>query len=192
MKKIIKKNPQRQINQEDLVKIRKFFHKKMNLGICPVMGIPFDEKDMVVDHVHPSNAKNLSREFESGLIRGVINRHANSMEGKITNSYIRYGLHKSGVSLHTFLRNLADFIENPPMTNLQYLHPREKSKTKQLSVNSVKKLNRLNQRLNPGAKIIEYPKSQKMTKKLEGLYNELCLIPEFRKNNIKKKRKKKK
>jgi len=178
----------KQINQKDLKKIRKHFHRKQRC-ICPILKMKFNAEDMVCDHAHSSNAKNLGKSEESGLIRGIIHRQANTMEGKITNSFIRCGLHKFDITLPDFLRSLADFIENPPMTYLEYVHPSEKAKPKKLKKNSVKKLLKLFRIKYPNKIYPKYAiykerkkgKGMKLGKQLERLFAEFNLKPEFRK-----------
>ncbi|MCP4374042.1 MAG: hypothetical protein GY797_38945 [Deltaproteobacteria bacterium] len=197
MKKLpIKKKTQRKIKPEELKKIRKFFHKKLNKGICPVLKMRFDVAEMVVDHAHTANSKNLRKPEEAGLIRGVIHRQANTMEGKITNSFIRCGLHKFDITLPEFLRQLADFIDDPPMIRLNYLHPTEKkAKSKNLKKNSIKKLRKMFHDRYPNRKIPEVlifkrkktkrgkmkDREKKLTAGLEKLYKEFRLTPEFKK-----------
>jgi len=176
----------KQLKQKDLKKIRAFFHKKQN-GICPILKMKFPVEDMVVDHQHANNAKNLGKPNEIGLIRGVIHRASNSIEGKIANSYIRVGLHKFNISLPEFLRNLADFIENPPLTHLQYLHPSEAPKPKRLKKTSVKKLMKLFQvnysnRKIPSCFIYnaqDEKNGKKLSKTLKKFYEEFKLKPSF-------------
>lgn len=193
MKKIPTRQP-RQIKQEELAKIRKFFHRKQH-NICPILKMKFKEEDMVCDHAHSANARNLGRSFEAGLLRGVINRQANTMDGKITNAYIRCGLHKTDVTLPDFLRGLADFIEFPPMIKLKYIHPGEKAKAPILKKNPVKKVRQLYIARYPNKKIPEvliYKKKKdkrgklkevgkKLTVGLERLFIEFNITPEFKK-----------
>jgi len=197
LKKIpIKKKEPKKIKADDLKKIRRFFHKKMNKGVCPVLKMSFSEAEMVVDHAHTANSNNLGKQKEAGLIRGVIHRQANTMEGKITNSFIRCGLHKFDITLPDFLRQLADFIEEPPMTHLNYLHPSEnKAKGKNLKKNSIKKLVKLFREKYPNRKIPEVliykqkktkrgkmkDREKKLTAGLERLYKEFKLKPDFKK-----------
>jgi hypothetical protein len=176
----------KQINQKDLKKIRKFFHKKQN-KTCPVLKMKFKTEDMVCDHAHSANAKNLNKPEEAGLIRGVIHRQANTVEGKVTNSYIRCGLHKFDITLPEFLRNLADFIENPPLIHLKYNHPSEKPKEKRLKKTSITKLEKLFVKNYPNRKIpscFEYKgkdakKGKKMTKTLKRFYEEFDVEPSY-------------
>ena len=167
----------KQIKQDELIKIRRYFHKRQN-GICPVLKMNYHFDEMVVDHAHKSNAKNLGTN-EGTLIRGVIHRQANTMEGKITNSFIRCGLHKFDITLPEFLRNLADFIENPPLVHKKYIHPSEAPKVPKLKKNSFKKIQKLYKAEYPNRKSLEYPKSQKLTKLLKDIYETYNIEPEF-------------
>jgi len=150
---------------------------------------------MVVDHAHSSNARNLGKPEEAGLIRGIIHRGANAVEGKITNSFIRTGLHKFDITLPEFLRSLADFIEDPPMTKLNYVHPSEKKKPKNLKKTSINKLVKEFKKKYPGKKLPEVliykqkktkkgkikDKDKRLTTGLERLFSEFKIKPEFKK-----------
>ncbi len=185
----------RQIQKEEVKKIRKFFHKKMNKGVCPVLKMSYQHEEMVVDHAHTANANNLGKKEEAGLIRGVIHRQANTMEGKITNFFIRCGLHKMSITLPNFLRNLADFIEEPPMIYLKYIHPSEKGKSKNLKKTSINKLKKMYRNRYPNRKIPSVliyktkktklgnikDREKKLTVGLERLFNEFKIVPEFKK-----------
>lgn len=189
-----KKRKKKQIEGKDLKKIRKFFHKKQN-HICPVLKMKYKTAEMVVDHVHSDNAKNLNRPEEAGLIRGVIHRQANTMEGKITNSFIRCGLHKFDITLQEFLRNLADFIEESTMTKLNYVHPSEKPKVKNLKKSSINKVVKAFKEKYPNKKlpaVLIYKqkktkkgklkdKEKKLTAGLERMFSEFKIEPDFKK-----------
>lgn len=165
----------------------------MNKGICPVLDLPFDHSDMTVDHAHTRNAINLGKKEEAGLIRGIINKHANALEGKITNAFIRYGLHKQNVDLPDVLRKLADYIENPPLVHLKYIHPSEKPKDLILKKNSIKKVIKAWEKKYPNRKLPDIllykqfkkgkkkgeDRPKKLTSGLEKLYNEFEITPEF-------------
>jgi hypothetical protein len=73
---------------------------------CPILGIKTG--DWVLDHDH-----------QTGLVRGVISRQANSLLGKIENFFLkRCGGQKE--KLPRALRRIADYLDQPPMP---YLHP---------------------------------------------------------------------
>ncbi len=197
MKKISIRQPRqprqpRQIKQEELIKIRKFFHKKQN-GICPILKLRFNVSKMCVDHAHTANSNNLGRPEEAGLIRGVIHRQANTMEGKITNSFIRCGLHKFDITMPDFLRHLADFIEKPTMTHLGYIHPNEVPKGKYLGKTCMNRLVKAYNHKYPGRNIPDVmiykkwkkgkkkgkEKGKKLTAGLERLFEEFSIEPSF-------------
>ena len=184
----------RQIKAKELKKIRRVYHKKQK-GICPILNLKVPLDDCVVDHSHSTNANNL-RSNDAGLIRGIIHKQVNTFEGKVTNSFIRSGLHKMNVTLPEILRNLSYYIENPPLLKKQWVHPSEKQKPKNLKKTSITKLTKLFQEKYPNKKIPEvliYKKSKrkkrkknkilekKLTKGLEKLYKEFNLEPEFKK-----------
>lgn len=54
----------------------------------------------VLDHDHKTN-----------YVRGVIDRQVNAWEGKVSNSFVRLGLHKR-FDLVDLLRSLADYLEH--------------------------------------------------------------------------------
>ena len=192
MKKIPRKK-KKQIKPEELVKIRAFFHKKLNKGICPILKKHYGVDEMVVDHAHTANSNNLGKPEEAGLIRGVIHRQANTMEGKITNSFIRCGLHKFDITLPEFLRHLADFIEKPTMTHLGYIHPNEAPKGKFLKKTCINQLVKAYEIKYPGRKLPEVllykkwtkgrkkgkEKGKKLTAGLERLFEEFNITPGF-------------
>lgn len=153
-----------QLEYKDLSTYRENKHKEQN-EICPLLGLKFPISEMVVDHKHKLKADKPSLE-NGGLVRGVIQFQANVMEGKISSGWKRYGLHKHGVSLPTYLRNLADYLENS-ITNL--IHPNEKPKVKKIQLSCYKKLVKA---VNGKYKIPPYPKEggMKLTKPMKVLF----------------------
>lgn len=168
----------KQLKQSDLKKIRKKYHKKQK-GICPVLKQKFPESEMVVDHKHKKKSDKIGEDGKS-LVRGVIQRQANVIEGKLTNAYTRYGLQKFDVSLPDFLRNLADYLENPPLLKKKFIHPSEAPKPKKLMKSSFNKLiKELTLSGCPKNKLPVFPKSGKMTIKLASLYEQFNVIPGY-------------
>ena len=169
-KVILKKIP-------DLKSFRNKHHEKQKF-ICPILKQKIPVDDVVVDHKHKNKNEPIGVDGK-GLVRGVIQTQANALEGKISNNFSRYGLIKF-ISLPEYLRNLADYLENPPVKPI-YIHPNEETKEKKLKKNSVKKLNKLYLEKYPNRKPLSYPKSEKLTKNLRIIYKEFGLKPEFRK-----------
>jgi len=153
-----------QLEHKELSTYRETKHKEQNY-ICPIMGLQYPVSEMVVDHKHKLKSDPASID-NGGLIRGIIHFQANIMEGKISNGFKRYGLCKHDISLPTFLRNLADYLENS-ITNL--IHPNEKPKAKKIQLACYKKLVKAN---NGKYKIPPYPEKGglKLTKPLKVLF----------------------
>ena len=157
MKKLI------QLKQSELKELKRQLHNTQN-DICPLLKIkvPFDQ--MVVDHKHKLKA-NPAGPNGDGLVRGAIEFRANALEGKITNNWKRMGLGKY-TDLPTYLRNLADYLENPPCEQ-KYIHPSEKPKVKKLGKRVFNKIAKLYKEDNPKRKELVYPKSNKPTKQIK-------------------------
>ena len=137
MKKLI------QVKQKDLSSLRKEQWLKQDKK-CPILNQEISFEDSVMDHLHISKTEIKDGKIgENGkaLLRGVLHKQVNSWEGKISNSFIRYGLHKFGINISDALRKLADFLENP-LIEQKYIHPSEKEKPEYLKksiFNKVKK-----------------------------------------------------
>ena len=118
----------KQLKQKDLKPLKEKWFKEQN-GICPLFGKEFPIEDFCVDHFHRRCKSDLpDEETGRGLCRGCLNFRANSIEGKITNAFIRYGGHEF-INLPTFLRNLANYLEhNKIHTNEKFIHPSEEPK----------------------------------------------------------------
>lgn len=164
--------------QKDLTEIRKKLHKEQN-NICPILRQEFPVEDMVVDHQHMKAGETIG-ENGAGLIRGVIHRQANVLEGKLINAFYRYGLHKF-CSPVEFLLNLAEYLKKD---KLPIVHPLEslkirKRERKKLQKNSYNKLLKKLSEIGYNAKIPEYPKNGYMDQKLNMLFKKVDLPPEY-------------
>lgn len=158
-----------QINQKDLNKVREELLIKENFT-CPITKIKLTTQTGVVDHKHKRYKNQIIGEDGVGLIRSVLDRYANAWEGKVTNSFIRLGLHNYDLSISDMLRNLADYLEREP-TN--YIHPTEKEKEPILKKSVYNKLVKLLK--SDGKKIPSYPKSGKITKDIKILLEKYFL-----------------
>lgn len=83
------------------------YRKANKPRLCPVMGNRGFSP--AVDHCH-----------QTGVVRGVISLEANSFEGRVRSAFRRHG-YKSNLSLSEVLRNLADYLDKPP---LKIMHPK--------------------------------------------------------------------
>ena len=174
IKKEILVNKRKFLLQKELKKLRSVAHEKQ-FGVCPILNQRIPVEDMVVDHKHRTKSTTIGKD-DCGIIRGVIQRQANVIEGKISNSFVRYGLGKFNISIPDFLRNLAEYLENPPLLKLNLIHPNEKPKAKKLKKLSYNKLKKMytGKHMFPS-----YPASGKLTVPLQKLYKEYKLTPEF-------------
>jgi len=153
-----------EINYEEFKRLR--FHQWLKQGrICPILKQEIKLEDSVFDHKHRKKSESIGIDGK-GLLRGVIHRQANSLEGKITNAFIRYGLHKFNISLPDLLRNIAAYIESPPMKP-KYIHPNERT-FKKLAKKDYNKIKKHYFKMYPKRKKMPmYPASGKMTKEFE-------------------------
>lgn len=84
---------------------------------------------------------------------------------------MRSGIQQS--DLPTILRSCADYLERK---HLPYIHPSEKPKAKKLKKSSY---NKLLKAYDGKAKFPDYPTSGKLTIKLEKLFADYSMNPEF-------------
>jgi len=174
-----------QITNNEKAEFRTWWHKKQNL-ICPLLKIEVPLNNVALDHKHKRKKDPVGPNGD-GLIRGVVQLQANALEGKIINSFKRLGLDKF-IELPALLRNIADYLENPPIPQ-KYIHPNEIKKEPVLSRQSFNQLVRLYHKKYPKRKELTYtysrskkhkPKpSQKLTKTLKQLYSEFNVKPKF-------------
>ena len=135
-------------------------------GICPILKCKIEYRDCVFDHLHKNKSEKVG-DGGKGLLRGVIHYQSNSWEGKVTNAFKRYGMHKLGISLPQALRNLADYLECPPLKE-KIVHPDERPKAKKLGKRDFQKICKFYFEMYPKRKKLpEYPKSGKMNKEFE-------------------------
>ncbi len=160
-----------QLKQKDLKPLRIKLHKEQD-NICPILKQEFDLSEMVVDHQHKYKKSDTNGVDGGGMVRGVIHNQANVLEGKISNAYRRYGLHKF-ISLPEYLRNLASYLEQE---NLSYYHPTEAPKPKKLKKRSYIQLRKV---YVGRARFPDYPKSGLLTKPLAKLYEKYSIEPQF-------------
>ena len=169
----MKKTP-RQLKSKDVPKLRNFLLKKQE-GKCLICDKKTDHP--CLDHSHIKRVKG------TGLIRGVLCSRCNIFIAKSENNCVRYGI--SQEDLPTILRSCANYLEKP---HLPYIHPSEAPKPKKLMKSSYNKLvkTHLKNLMKPNfygnghvPKLPDFPKSGKLTKPLEKMYELYELKPEF-------------
>lgn len=149
------------LKSKDIKPLREKLHKEQDF-ICPVCEQKTPLSETTLDHQHKLFKDQPLGENGAGLIRGVLCKQCNSVEGKIFNSLRRMGMHKKDISFSEILRNLADYLERD---NLPLVHPTEipkEPKIKKTCYNKLKKVCTV--------KMPAYPKSGKLTKELEKLF----------------------
>jgi len=76
---------------------------------CPISGVIMTNPALDHDHI-------------SGMVRGVIDNEVNALMGRAENAYKRLSPRvRDNISLPELLRNMADFLEEPPIEGV--LHP---------------------------------------------------------------------
>ena len=160
--------------------LKNYLHSKQN-NICPLLNTSISLKDMALDHKHKLKSKDASLD-NGGLVRGAIEFRANALEGKIVNGWTRlFGsdITKHPISLPNFLRNLANYLENPPCPQV-YIHPNEKTdKRVKASKKDYNKIVKYWKYIFYGKKIFSFPSSGYMTNDMR---NALIKTNEFELN----------
>lgn len=163
-----------QLKSNDLKPLKEKWHDEQK-SICPILKKQITLDRTVVDHLHKLKSEEPGIDGK-GCCRGAIEFRANALEGKITNNFKRLGLDKE-IDLPSFLRNLADYLENNHLQDdVLYIHPQEVKKEAKLKKSSYNKLKNI---YNLKAKFPEYPKTCKLTKKISELFRFYNLDPEF-------------
>jgi hypothetical protein len=160
-----------QLTQASGRELRLRIHAEQN-EICPLLKIKIPVEDTALDHKHKRKQDPCGPNGD-GLVRGVISFRANSLEGKIANAWKRqfgYDTNKHPVPLPDFLRNLADYLEYPPIEQI-YVHPTEKVKRPKLQASKFNLVKRYWKYLYPRRKMPTFPKSGKVTEEFK-LYME--------------------
>lgn len=164
-----------QLKQKDMKALKEKWYKEQD-GYCPLFNKQYPIEKFSLDHRHKLKHE-LPDESGKGCCRGLINFQANSIEGKITNAFRRYGGDKE-IDLILFLRNLADYLEHNKIhsdpSGIKYIHPTEEPKALKLMKSSYKRLVKV---IAGKQKVPEY--NGKLTKKLEELYKKYMVVPEF-------------
>ena len=116
--------------------LREQLHVEQGM-ICPILKKEFPQSEMTLDHKHKRKNDPVGPNGD-GLCRGVIHTTANALEGRILKDFMRTGVSKY-ISAPEFLRNLANYLENPPMEQI-YVHHTEKLKTPAMNKNDYNRI----------------------------------------------------
>lgn len=149
--------------------------------LCPITKKTFSVDDFVVDHLHCKAKELPNTENGRGFCRGAIFKNANVVEGKILKDFTRYGL-GSHIDIPSFLRNLADYLENNRFHTEDeiFIHPTEKPLKPILSKRSYDLLVKT---INGKQKVPNYEsKRGNLSKPLEKLFIKYSVTPVFLKD----------
>lgn len=136
---------------------------------CPLCGKTISENDRItLDHQHKYRKSDENGVDGNGLVRGVLCSDCNASEGKIYNAMTRFLKQPTKEQRIEWLENLIKYYKKEPYP---YVHPTEVEKPKMLSKRNFNKLNKLCDGK------LEFPKSGKMTKPLQKLYEEFEIEP---------------
>jgi succinate dehydrogenase/fumarate reductase flavoprotein subunit len=167
-------------NSTDIKNLKEQWVNQQN-GICPILKLPFELDNFVIDHSHCKSKEAPDELLGTGFCRGAIHHNANVVEGKILKDCTRYGITKF-INIADFLRNLADYIETNRFHTEEtiYIHSTEKPSKPKLSKSSY---NKLIKTIDNKCKIPPYQdKKGNFNKKLQELFLKYNVEPTFIKN----------
>ena len=140
-----------------------------------ITGKPLKPENSVLDHQHRGKKTDEIGVDGAGLIRGVLDNQINCAEGKIFNAMKRYCGITTNAERIEFLEKLVEYYKKG---TLPVIHPTEKMPEPKVSKKNYNKLKKEFVLKYPKKKFPEYPRSGKITKVLEKLFQEFN-IPAF-------------
>jgi hypothetical protein len=167
-----------QLKFKDITYIR---NKLLNeqKGICMICKYPIKENEAVLDHKHKLKNQEIG-ENGAGLVRGVLCKRCNSLEGVILSKFKRSGVYLK--DLPQFLRNLADYLEGD---YTMFIHPTETPKKEKFGKLAFNRLKKAYKEKYPKRKELIYPKSGLLTKKWVELLNEFGIQNTIKSKKVK-------
>lgn len=166
-------NEIKQLKQKELKEIRDEILEKQGFR-CAICGKELSKEDCVLDHQHKIKKSDPNGENGNGLIRGVLCREDNCLEGRLFNNMFRYKQIKTDEERIEWLQNLIEYYKRPKYS---LIHPTEVVKEPQISKRNFNKLKKLYTLKYPQKKPLEYPKSGKLTKPLAKLFEDFQIEP---------------
>lgn len=162
------------LKTKDIKTIKQMLLEKQGYR-CAICGKEITLENSVLDHQHKQRKSDKNGVNGDGLVRGVLCQEDNLSEGKIWNSTSRFQGARTSQDRINWLRKLIEYYSKDPYP---YIHPTEVEKEKDLSKKNFNKLAKLYSEKYPDKKPLEYPKSKKLTKPLEKIYEEFD-IPKY-------------
>lgn len=159
-----------QLKSKDIKPLRTKLLNEQN-GNCKLCGETInDESGISLDHQHMTS-KEIIGEDGAGLVRGVLCRSCNVLEGKIWNNVSRYKQPENVADRIHFLESLISYYKE---SNTEFIHPNEEPKEPIVSKRNYNKLKKI---YTGRKKFPEYPKSKKLTVQLKQLFKEYSIEP---------------
>lgn len=106
------------IKRSDMPRIRNELYKKQG-GICPISGRTLPKlmsTNLCIDHDHTT-----------GVVRAVLSKGINGLEGKVSNLLTRWGSCKTTKDKIDILRGLANYLELHQTPQTSYIYPLHKT-----------------------------------------------------------------
>lgn len=162
-----------QLTQRNVKELRDLILQAQNYkcAICGNLIDLEDTNDASLDHQH-KNKQSDTFEDGNGLIRGVLCRACNSIEGKFWNASKRFMKFKNEKERIEWLKKLVEYYESP---KYPFIHPSEKIKEKSLSKRNFNLMITQFKKKYQKKKLPQYPKSSKPTKRIIELFEEFGL-----------------
>ena len=159
----------RQLKQSEVKEIRAKILESQGFR-CAICGKLLTPEDSVLDHQHKIKKSDPNGENGNGLVRGVLCREDNCLEGKIFNNMMRYRQIRTDEERIDFLERLIAYYKQ---RKYPLIHPSEAAKEPEVSKRNFNRL----QKVYSGKKPLEYPKSGKLTKSLKALFEKYNIPP---------------
>lgn len=136
---------------------------------CAICGKPLTGSgDSTLDHQHRLKKSQPIGEDGAGLVRGVLCRDCNALEGRIWNNSTRYKQLKTVQERIEFLKSLILYYSKP---KYDFIHPTEKPAQKILSKKNFNIVAKLYKQKFPKRKLLVYPKSKHLTDNLRKIFD---------------------
>ena len=150
-----------QLKSKDVKVLREKLLEAQN-NICPLCGKTIPSDKAVLDHQHRQKKTDPIGVNGDGMVRGVLCRDCNQVEGKITSALKRFKQITDTQGKILFLTNLIKYYQKG---TTDYIHPSEKLPKEKISKRQYNKLVKVCK-----TKVPNYPKTGSLTKTLKSLF----------------------
>lgn len=163
-----------QLKSSDIPALREQILFEHQEGKCAICNETITEKTGIsLDHQHKKQSDEIGKDG-GGLIRGVLCRACNCLEGKLWNGTTRYRQPKNVQDRIDYLKSLIHYYESG---TYNFIHPSEKQKVPPVSKRNYNLLVKEYKKSGRKRKMPGYPKSKKLTIGLRALFEEFNIQP---------------